>query len=351
MFGFSKKKGNYAYIATRAKAKKSLKLREEDYNKMLQMSVAEISRYISDSGYSKEMMELGDKLVGMDLVERATYLHMADTFKSLLNGSQGELHTLLSAYLQKWDNWNLKVILRGKSYGLSADEIRDDLVPAGNLSAEKLEKMIALDSSEEILAVFSKEESLSIPNDVLADFKANGNLGKVEDYLDKMQYTRLIKAIDGDSIASRMFLDYVREDIDIKNLETILKLKVEGITGDAVMEYVIPGGKQINSKFAKQLADAATLKETYADLQTLEIYDYIKDLVDNDNLTVRDLIKHTKKFQIREAKRFSSQYPLSILPVVDCMISMEVEASNIRTVARGIESGLDKQIVKELLVI
>ncbi len=198
---------------------------------------------------------------------------------------------------------------------------------------------------------YSARRSRSPSHDVLADFKANGNLGKVEDYLDKMQYTRLIKAIDGDSIASRMFLDYVREDIDIKNLETILKLKVEGITGDAVMEYVIPGGKQINSKFAKQLADAATLKETYADLQTLEFYDYIKDLVDNDNLTVRDLIKHTKKFQIREAKRFSSQYPLSILPVVDCMISMEVEASNIRTVARGIESGLDKQIVKELLVI
>ena len=32
MFGFSNKKGNYAYTTTRAKAKKSLLLKEEDYN-------------------------------------------------------------------------------------------------------------------------------------------------------------------------------------------------------------------------------------------------------------------------------------------------------------------------------
>jgi len=350
MFGVSKKKGNYAYTTTRAKAKKSLLLKEEDYNKMLQMSTAEIARFISDSGYSKEMIELGNKMEGMDLVERATYRHMADSFKTLLNGSQGELHTLLAAYLQKWDNWNIKVILRGKSYGLSADDIRDDLVPAGNLSSEELEKLIAMDSSDEILAAFCKKESITIPSEVMSQFKADGNLGPVEDYLDKFQYTRLIKVIDPRSAPSRMFLDYIRSDIDWRNFETIMKLKSEGIIGDKVMEYIIPGGKQIDTKFAKQLADYEKITDVYSDIAQLDFYECVKEIIDNGGNPM-DAANETRKFQTAQAKKFSSMYPLSALPVIDYMISMETETRNIRTIARGLESGLDRETVKELLVI
>ena len=136
MFKSSGRKGNYAYTVARVKAKKSLLLGDEDYNKMLQMSVPEISRYISESGYQKEMQELASNLEGLDLVEHATYANMAKVFSSILGASQGELHTMVAAYLEKWDIWNLKVILRGKSYGLDVESVREDLVPAGSLKQE-----------------------------------------------------------------------------------------------------------------------------------------------------------------------------------------------------------------------
>ena len=350
MFGFSNKKGNYAYTTTRAKAKKSLLLKEEDYNKMLQMSTAEIARFISDSGYSKEMIDLGSKIEGMDLVERATYRHMADSFKTLLNGSQGELHTLLAAYLQKWDNWNIKVILRGKSYGLSADDIRDDLVPAGNLSSEELERLIGMDSLDEIIAAFCKDESITIPAEIMSQFKADGNLGQIEDYLDKFQYVRLIKVVQPDTVASRMFLDYIRRDIDVMNFETIMKLKSEGIYGDKVLEYIIPGGKQIDMKFAKQLADYESITDTYSDITQLDFYESVKEIIDNGGNPLEASIE-TRKYQRAQAKKFASEYPLTALPVIDYMLNMEIETRNIRTIARGFESGLDKETVKQLLVI
>jgi V/A-type H+-transporting ATPase subunit C len=351
MFGLSKSKGNYAYTVTRAKAMKSLLIKEDDYNKMLQLSVSELARFASEAGYSKEVTELADKMGGVDLVERATYAYMANTFKALLKGSQGELHTLLAAYLQKWDNWNLKVILRGKSYGLSAEEIRADLVPAGNLSFEDLEKLISLETTEEILAAFSKAESIEIPADLLADYKATGTLGRIEDYIDKFQYVRLVKVIPTNTIPTRMFSEYIRKEIDIRNLETILKLKIEGVDDEKIMEYIIPGGKQIDAKLAKQLVDAQTVKDTFPDLAQLDFYDYIKELVDSGDMTVRDLVLSTKVYEAVEAKKFSKEYPLSILPVIDYMICMENEARNIRTIARGIESGLDRDTIRGLLVI
>ena len=351
MFGRSKGKGNYAYTATKAKAMKSLLIKEDDYNKMLQLSVSELTHFASEAGYAREVTELADQTEGVDLVERATYAYMANTFKILLDGSQGELNTLLAAYLQKWDNWNFKVILRGKSYGLKAEDIRADIVPAGTMSAEKLERVISLESSEEIIAAYEKAHSINIPADIMAQYKADGNLGKIEDFIDKFQYVRLVKLIPTNSIPTRMFSDYIRREIDIRNLETILKLKVEGVTGDAVMDYVIPGGKQIDEKFAKQLADAEKVSDTYSDLAQLDFYEYIKDLVDKGDMTVRDLILSTKRYEIAEAKKFAKEYPLSILPVIDYMICMENEARNIRTIARGIESGLDKDVIKGLLVI
>ena len=58
MFNRSGRTGNYAYTVSRVKAKKAQLLKEEDYNKMLQLSVPEISRYISETGYQKEVVDL-----------------------------------------------------------------------------------------------------------------------------------------------------------------------------------------------------------------------------------------------------------------------------------------------------
>ena len=58
MFGRSGKKGNYAYIVARVKSKKASLLKDDAYSKMLMMSLPEISRFISESGYQKEITEL-----------------------------------------------------------------------------------------------------------------------------------------------------------------------------------------------------------------------------------------------------------------------------------------------------
>ncbi len=350
MFRRSGRNGNYAYTVARVKAKKSLLLGEEDYNKMLQMSVPEISRYISESGYQKEMADLAGRFEGVDLVETATYTSMAKVFSSILAASQGELETMVAAYLEKWDIWNLKVILRGKSYGLDADAIREDLVPAGSLGAESLEKLVALDSIEDIISNYAKMVSMN-GQEVLDMYKVSQNLGSVEDYVDKYHYQRLLASIDPSSRPTRMFQDFVRKEIDVKNLETILKLKAEGIYGEEVLHYVIPGGKQIDRKFATQLANAETIAAAASDLSQLEFYDVIKDLVEADNVNLSNVVTEMKKYEIAQAKKFSHLYPLSVVPILDYMIHKEVEASNIRTIARGVESGLSKETIKGLLVI
>ena len=139
MFGRKGKKGNYAYTVARVKAKKSALLKEDAYSKMLMMSLPEISRFISESGYQKEITELTGKYNGVDLIEHATYANMANLFKGILDSSEGELKDMIAADLERWDAWNLKVILRGKSFGLDVDQMKEDLVPAGKLGLAQTE--------------------------------------------------------------------------------------------------------------------------------------------------------------------------------------------------------------------
>ena len=350
MFGRKGKKGNYAYTVARVKAKKSALLKEDAYSKMLMMSLPEISRFISESGYQKEITELTGKYNGVDLIEHATYANMANLFKGILDSAEGELKDMIAADLERWDAWNLKVILRGKSYGLDMEQMKEDLVPAGKLGLAQLETLMGYGSEEEIIQAYGKFVDLAIPQNVLATYGEEKNLAVIEDYLDKAYYERLLLNVDPSSRPKRLFQDFIRNEIDITNLETILKLKKEGITGDVILGYYIPGGAQIDKKLATQLANADSVSAMANDLAQLDFYEDIKDALD-DSKSLKDIVAALTKYHRKQARTFTHLYPLSVIPVIDFMIHKETEVNNIRIIARGIESGLDKEIIKGLLVV
>ncbi|MBO7205184.1 MAG: V-type ATPase subunit, partial [Candidatus Methanomethylophilaceae archaeon] len=252
--------------------------------------------------------------------------------------------------LERWDAWNLKVILRGKSFGLDVEQMKEDLVPAGRLGLAQLETLIGYGSEEEILQAYGKFVELAIPQSVLTAYGEEKNLAVIEDYLDKAYYERLLLNVDPSSRPKRLFQDFIRNEIDITNLETILKLKKEGITGDVILGYYIPGGAQIDKKLATQLANADSVSAMANDLAQLDFYEDIKDALD-DSKSLKDIVAALTKYHRKQARTFTHLYPLSVIPVIDFMIHKETEVNNIRIIARGIESGLDKEIIKGLLVV
>lgn len=342
--------GNYSYTSARVKAKKSKLLKEEDYNKMLMMSVPEISHYISDAGYSKEMADLGNRYEGLSLVEYATYANMAKAFRSILNSSTGALSRMVNAYLTKWDFENLKTIMRGKKYGLPIEEIREDLVPAGNLSMDDLDKMLSLTMIEDILAAFSKKIHIVVPDDVISSYKTNGILGSIEDVLVKEYYKNLLASISSSDRPTQIFRTYIKTCIDLKNVETVLKFKADGITGDVVVEYWIPGGTEVDEKVMSQLAAAQDIQAAVNEMQQLRMYSEIKDSLSQDS-TILDVVGVINKYRVELANKVGHMYPLSVIPVVDYMIHKENEVRNIRMIAHGTDSGLDRDTMKKLLVI
>lgn len=343
-------KGNYAYTSARAKAKKSRLLKEEDYSKMLMMSVPEISHYISEAGYSKEMTELGNRYTGLSLVEYATYANMAVAFRSILKASTGELRNMVEAYLSEWDFTNLEVILRGKNYGLPVEEIREDLVPAGRLDMDDLDDLVAAPGVEETLDLFASKTGVRVSDEAVAAYRNDRMLKDIEDELAKTFYRNLLLSVGTATQANRIFRTYIERVVDAQNVETLLKLKVERIGGEEAMKYFIPGGQEVDEKTYAQIAAAADVVSAGNEMQGLKIHNEIKGAL-TDNASVLDVVAAIDRYNAELANSVAHMYPLSVIPVVDYMIHKRNEARNIRMIAHGVDSGLDVETMKGLLVI
>ncbi|MCQ2085932.1 MAG: ATP synthase A1 subunit C [archaeon] len=350
MFGRRRGGGNYAYITARVKAKRSFLLKEDSYQKMLLMNLPEISNFIDEAGYP-EIAEFADEFDGVNLIEHATYANMARLFRDILKSTTGELHNVLAATLGKWDIWNLRVILRSKLYGISSDDIKKDLVLAGCLSADKLERLMALDSEEDVVRNYGKMTGTLIPENLLVTFKEQESSAPIEDFLEKSYYKNLLKHTNPKSRPVCIYRNFVRSEIDVINIETILKLKLEGIYGEDVTKYIIHGGKKIDERLATRLANVETISAMMNDLTHLKFYDDIKEVLGSDINSLSDIAAGMKRYRMRMARSFSHLYPLSVIPVIDYLIRKENEVNNIRIVARGIKNDLDRNTIEGLLVI
>ncbi len=353
MLGSGRRKGNYPYATARVKAKKAQLLTKDNYPKLMMMDLNEIGRFMGETEYKQEMTELGARYSGVNLIELGTSMNLARTYRSIINFCEGDLKTILAAYLRRWDYANIKTILRGKFSNASLEEIQEDLVPAGNLSEEYLLSLVALDGPKEILDAVHKKQDITIPEDVLTNYEKSGNLAPIEDYLDKDYYEKLLEAVPPKGKPRMLFHRYVRREIDIVNLRTLLKLKQAGLSADKIRPYFIEGGHDLDVKELARLSSAESFEAMLDELTKLKFYEDIKEGLETARRTgsLNDVMLSLQAYQAKQAEKFSHLYPLSVLPIIDYVIRKKIEVDNIRIVARGKATGMDPEAIKKLLVI
>ena len=347
------KKGNYAYACARVRAKKSALLGKDAFLKFLMMDLNEIGRFLGETNYETEMSELGARYEGVTLIELGTSRNLARIYKEILGFSQGELRDMVVSYLNRWDQWNVKTILRGKYYGATVDEVREDLVPAGKLKEEDLNVLLSMGSISEILDALTSY-SMVIPDEVRAEYDSVGTLEPVEDYLDREYYARLLTTVGGrNAPGARFLMLHIRREIDETNLMTLLKLKLEGLNAEKINSFYIEGGEEFDKAEFARLATVETAEQLADELAKFSFYEDIKDELEKMKRTksATGISLAMKRHTLKKAETFSHLYPLSVLPIIDYLIRKKNEVDNIRIIARSKESGIDPELIKRLLVI
>ena len=340
-------KGNYAYVTARVKGKKRNLMTVDTYPKLMKMGTSQIARLLSEAAYHREMNELARQYSGNELVERALNRNLARTYREILDFSKGDLKRMLEAYLDWWNVYNIKVVLRGIHHGIPPEEVKEYIVPAGSLEKDFLD---GLTECEDVNQAMDELEELGYRTPPLDCKDGLCELGiglrMIEDYYDRSYYTALLDSVKGRSKPIKIYRDFIRRSIDVLNAKNLMELILEGFEPGTVGDYMIPGGNLLPEE---KLIEIASLEP---DAALAEIKKAMgTDLGGVEARTANQIAVQLDKHLMEYSSKLSYIYPLSIIPIIDFIIRKEKETKFIRIIVKGKEHSLPEGRIKELLAI
>jgi V/A-type H+/Na+-transporting ATPase subunit C len=341
----------YIYICTRMRVRKTTLLPREEYMRMLNMSLPEIIRFIGETDYKQEIDELGATFKGIDLIEVALSWNLAKEYQKILEITPGNLKQFTQAYLRRWDIQNVLTLLRGRMQGEKAGKIKEVLIPAGSLDREILDRLLAEDSADKIVEslkayrmyplVFAREYPLA---------KESGSLSRLENALYKQFYEEIIAEAKSGIKGGNLFLEFIRLEIDIKNVKTLFRLHADTIEEDA-QEMFIQGGVLTSSDFAS--LNSIHNRNEFIDLLKTKIqHKVLLTLLEElrSEKTMHDVETRLTRVQLEQMERMSKRNPISIHPILVYLEKKKYEVFNLRALARGKESKLSPEKISGYLV-
>ncbi|MFB6207623.1 MAG: V-type ATP synthase subunit C [Haloglomus sp.] len=342
---------NYEYVTARVRSRRARLFDEDDYRKLTRMGPGEIARFMEETEYESEMNALGSRHSGVDLIEYALNRNLANNFDDLLRWANGRLYDYIARYLRKFDAWNLKTVFRGLYSGSERTEIEDDLIRAGEFSEERLERLLEADSMEEAVEAARGTMFHGPLETALEVYDESNELVPLENAVDRAFYGSMLADLpDETDRATELYIEFLRAEIDFRNLRNAFRLAYSGADIDPA-DYYIEGGRLFDESDLRQLAKnpdelAARVRESpYGDDldEALDALEQAERLIGFENALDAALLEYSE--------RLSSRYPLSVCPVLGYVLAKEREIDNIRAIARGREAGLSEDEIEEELVI
>ena len=341
--------GNYPYVTARVRAKRAALLPTDTYARLLVMEIPEIARFLGEREYKAEMLALGGRYTGVDLIEMATSRNLTKTYNEIFDFCEGHLRVIVGRYLDRYDLQNVKTIIRAKAYGASAEEVEEDLVPAGSFSIEFLRELIAAPTVDDAFRLLEGTVYAQALDGMAARPSEVRDWSAWEDRVSRLYYAGLLASIPPSTEANRLMRQFIQREIDLVNLKTLLRVWAAKASFDR--EIFLPGGAETT---VEDFEEMRTLDKP-ALLTRLREYSFTEDIAPDleqvEATGIGALLRKVEKVHLIEASRYSHLHPLSILPILDYIVRKDREVENIRLIARGKESGLPTDVMRDLLVV
>ncbi|HJJ46760.1 MAG TPA: V-type ATP synthase subunit C [Methanocorpusculum sp.] len=341
----------YIYVTTRMKVRKSKLIPKEEYLRMLNMGLPEFTRLIEEMEYKREIDELATSLTGVDLIESAMSWNLSKEYQKVIKLAPGEMKGFTRDYLHKWDIQNILAILRGKQLDLSDKKIRAVLVPAGQLDATILDRMVAEPSIERIVETLPIKPIANIIGERLPVALETHSFGDIVTELYKYYYATLIKAARSGMEGGESFLKYVTFEIDVKNITTLFRLRAD-IEHESDTHALWIEGSTFRPEELERLKTVESLDDVVDSLKKKVKIAVLNDVLEElrEKKPVYAVESALISAQLARMERISKRNPFSIAPLLVYLERRNYEVSNLRALARGKQAGLDAETLQKYLV-
>jgi V/A-type H+-transporting ATPase subunit C len=342
---------NYPYVTARVRSRRKFLLEDDEYPKLLARDAHEIARTLQEGQYKDEIDQMAGRRSGADLVEHATRRNLAATYRDILDWCQGDLSRMVELYLGRYDVYNLKTLLRGRYADVSAEEIDETLIPAGRMTSEDLEQLENQPTLQDLVEAVPNPTFRSALRDRIdPEDEEIEDLVDLENALDKAYYNELLEAVDPSSKPQRVFRNFLRREVDLLNIKTLLRLRVDDI--EDVDAYFVEGGDEVPLDDVRQAAQTP-LDELPQVFSGVSFFEEIEEDLETfaETRALDDVMTAMDQFLMESARGFTIRHPLSILPVIDFILQKRAEVHNLRVIAHGKAHDLDDDIIEELLIL
>ena len=330
---------NYSYANTRVRAMESKILTSDIYMKLLNMDVSQISRFLGEVEYKEEIDSLSKHFRGVELIERSLNKNLANTYNKLLKMAGKEAANYAFAVFMRWDVHNIISILRGKFAKVSDKEIEKTLIPIGEIPFSFIQSLTKFLSYQDVIRRLKKLEQFSFLDETK-------EMADIESELYKNYFTKVLEKFRKDK--KSLFLNFVKMEIDIINLKNIMRMRRYGFTLDEEEKNVIDGGLYFKANKLSFL-----LRSSNQDFLTSIKKTPYGHIIEKhfSEPTLFNVEESLEIFLMQYAKKQLKGEHLSIIPILHYIYLKKIEVDNIRKIARGIASNLEKEVIQDSLVI
>lgn len=345
---------NYPYAIARVAAKRAKLLPPSEYEKVLKMDVPEVTRFVGDSVYKVEVDELASKFSGLDLLEAALTVNEERTYEQVRKMVGGAGGAIINLFLDRYHYQDLKTLLRGKQAGAGREELLREMVLENAETYELFAPLLSEDIKgipDLIVALENQGGESRDWASILREVPAGSGLSRYEDALDRAYYARLLDGLShSNQKGSREVLEFVRREVDTRNLLNAARWVAAGETGD-FSPYVIPGGRHLKVADVMALSRAKDLDALAEQLTDKKLSQEVQDGLAQARKTGRlgPFQAAVWRSHLQELEKLAHGAPLSLVPILLFLVRKHREVATLRAVARGKAAGLSENRLRELL--
>ncbi|MBW7957140.1 MAG: V-type ATPase subunit [Deltaproteobacteria bacterium] len=343
-----------SYFNARVRGLRGKLLKSQDYEALIQSEgPAQAVDRLRSSAYGPDIEAALARFVSVEeAFPAALKSSLSDSFELLWKLAPEGARPFLKAVFSIWEIFDLKAIIRGISRGVRSEDIRDVLIPAGELDTAALNTLLSSRDLQDLAgflrtwgSIYAKPVSKGLPA-----FIKNGRTAEMEIALDRHSAEALLSALEGEWLDVSIMRGWAAMRVDFINITTLVKISGEAYTPEGAGEFFVRGGKALRKNEFIRLSELKKREELFDALRGLITEPAIKGVLDSGDPRDPALLEESaeKALEKRLAATAVSE-PLSIA-LGAAYIHMKVgETRNLRLIFRGKLFGMPEDEIKKLM--
>ena len=347
------------YACTRFRVRRTALVPREDYLRLMQMSIPGVLGYLSRrEEYKHHVLDLAHDFSGAQLIEEAVNRNLAQSFRHAMATAPGDLHTLTGEYLNRWDIANVMAIMRGTVHEIPRRQIRDLLVPAGELDATLLDRLLNFTNCGEAIEALQDWRLYPVLAEYYRVCGEKGAFARIENDLYRQYYADLLGLATTGCSGCRELIAYLRFEIDITNMRNLLRLHCTEEACDlaTIDRTMIPGGRIpveifrrlygietegefvsvfLDTGIVPVLAQAVRELRQDPDFSSVDAAELVWQRWHRRRRPVHEIEMAVTRVRLHHLEALSRRHPFSVLPVLAYLERKKYEVANLRAIARG----------------